>query len=154
MILVSNLSSTQAIVRARALALLARREHSRLELVRKLMARGFELPVIELVLTELAANNWQSEQRFAEAYLHHRSEAGFGPRRIVCELQARGITDFPSLLHDEEAPYWQEKLEYVWHKKYGQATRVIEDNSLKQQRFLLGRGFAPHQVNQLLKRVL
>ena len=64
-------------LRERALRLLARREHSRAELARKLEAAGFAREEIALLLDAFEAKNWLSDQRFAESYVaDHRARAG------------------------------------------------------------------------------
>src|SRR5690606_7790419 len=54
-------------LKARAIAYLSRREHSRLELQRKLAAYSDDAAQIEAVLDELKAQHWQSDERYAEA---------------------------------------------------------------------------------------
>ena len=51
-----------------ALNLLARREHSRVELENKLSKKGFPHEQIERALKQLAANDLQSDQRFLEDF--------------------------------------------------------------------------------------
>ena len=55
-----------ALIRAKAMELLARREHSRLELRQKLMQRGFPTERIESVLDQLVADRLLHEGRYAE----------------------------------------------------------------------------------------
>ena len=63
---------------ATALRLLAIREHSRLELKNKLRKRDYTEEEIQSVLCELQEKNLQSNERFAEAYIHSRQQKGFG----------------------------------------------------------------------------
>ena len=62
----------QALVRT-AVGLLARRDHSRAELLQKLTARGFDITAVEALLDRLAAQRLQSDARFAEIYVRMRS---------------------------------------------------------------------------------
>jgi regulatory protein len=66
--------------------LLARREHSAHELRQKLEKREFDRDEIELALEVLQQNNLQSDARFTESYVNHRTNAGLGPIKIAHEL--------------------------------------------------------------------
>jgi regulatory protein len=77
--------------RDRALALLARREHSERELRRKLVGRGVEADDAKAVVDELAATELVDDGRFAHSLVRRRSEAGYGPRHIAAELATHGI---------------------------------------------------------------
>ena len=81
-----------AAVRAKALELLARREHSRLELRQKLIQRGFSTDRIESALDQLTEEHWLDEARFAELYACGRADKGYGPLRIGRELRERGVS--------------------------------------------------------------
>ncbi len=74
-----------------AIRLLTRREHSRLELVQKLLLRQFEHGEINDVLDKLAEQRLQSDERFAENYVRHRCHRGYGPFRIEQELKQRAV---------------------------------------------------------------
>ena len=80
-------------LRRRAMDLLARREHSRGELARKLRDRfpQADPESVEEVLARLADENLQSDRRFAEEYVRMRMRRGFGWLRIRADLQARGV---------------------------------------------------------------
>ena len=81
-------------VRESALKFLARREHSRGELRRKLSERfGFgERDAIESELSRLSESGLQSDSRFAEMFVRE-SRTKFAPRRIRSELKRRGVSD-------------------------------------------------------------
>ena len=79
-------------LRERALALLARREHSRAELARKLGQAGFATEDIVPLLDEFEARNWLSDQRFAESWVaDHRARAG--SVKLAYDLRQRGVGD-------------------------------------------------------------
>ena len=63
-------------VRASALRLLARREHSSLELQGKLAARGFASEAIAAVLEVLADKQLLSDARFVEEFVAARVQIG------------------------------------------------------------------------------
>ncbi|MDQ3160585.1 MAG: recombination regulator RecX [Pseudomonadota bacterium] len=72
----------------RALGLLTRREHSRVELARKLTSRGVEPDEAHSVVGKLAEAGWQDDMRFAELLVRSRANSGYGPVRIRAELAA------------------------------------------------------------------
>jgi regulatory protein len=75
----------------RAIGLLSRREHSRLELLRKLAARGVAPQEAEAAVAQLAGEGWQDDARFAESLVRSRAGAGYGPVRIRAELATHGL---------------------------------------------------------------
>lgn len=136
--------------RERAIGLLARREHSRLELRQKLLARGYEDPELESLLTDLATERLQSDTRFTEAYVYSRISKGFGPLRIQAELRERGIDD--ELVHrflDRDSGDWFEHARQQWQKRFGKAPKDFKERA-RQARFLQGRGFSPQVIRSVL----
>ena len=75
----------------RALGLLTRREHSRLELARKLAHRGVETGDAKAAIDKLAAAGWQDDARFAASVVRNRASAGYGPAFIRAELGTHGL---------------------------------------------------------------
>ena len=78
---------------ARAIALLARREHSRAELARKLMRRldeGQDRSDVDAVLDELERRRLLSDERFAKSLVRTRAPR-FGEARLKLELKTRGV---------------------------------------------------------------
>ena len=117
-------SSILLLIKQKALALQARREHSQFELKRKLMVRGFPEAVVMQALNWLVEQTWQSDAVFTERYVFRRMQSGYGPLRICTELRARGIGDELInrylLCPDQGAPSreeWQEIIMAVWRKK-------------------------------------
>ena len=78
-------------IRNCALNFLARREHTKLELQRKLNAKGFAANNITEAIDKLEKQGLQSDERFLESYVAMRCKRGFGPIRITKELCERGI---------------------------------------------------------------
>ena len=137
-------------LKGRALRYLSMREHSRLELGRKLSRYAEEGDDIDALLDFLEKNNWLSQERFSESLVHRRA-ARFGNSRIVAELQSHGINgdalaELKSGLADSET----ERAVEVWRRKFGTvATDPAERN--KQMRFLMQRGFSQNAVRTALK---
>ena len=82
---------------ARALGYLARREHSRAELARKLAPHADSTDQLQRLLGELEAKKLLSDRRFTEVLARSRGER-FGAARVRQELRAHGISD--SLVRD------------------------------------------------------
>lgn len=135
-------------LRDHALAYLARREHSRLELARKLEYAGHPQEEIPFLLDELEARNWLSDRRFAESYIadHH---ARSGAVKLAYELRQRGIDDaiIEELLkacRDSEL----ERAREIWRKKFGSPPANMQEKA-KQMRFMQSRGFSLDILCQL-----
>lgn len=77
----------------RALGLLVRREHSRVELTRKLVQRGIEAADAEAAVERLSQAGWQDEERFAHGLVRSRAQAGYGPLHIRAELGTHRLPD-------------------------------------------------------------
>ncbi|OOF63561.1 recombination regulator RecX [Rodentibacter sp. Ppn85] len=73
--------------------LLARREYSEFELRNKMQEKAFSELEIDEVIAHCQQKNWQNDKRFAENYLHYRSQRGYGENRIRQELKhLKGIS--------------------------------------------------------------
>jgi len=138
-----------ASLRERALGYLARREHSRFELARKLEAAGFASEAVEPVLDEFESKGWLSDQRFAESWIaDHR--ARHGRIRLAYDLRQRGVNE--TLIETALAANPDGELERarrVWEKKFGTPPRDPADKA-RQIRFLQGRGFAPEIIRRAM----
>jgi regulatory protein len=139
-------------VRATAMNLLARREHSTQELRDKLLARGFEDDEITPALQTLSREGLLSDERFTESFIHSRVERGTGPLKIRAELRQRGVADevIANWL-DERDQAWLERAEAVRCKKFGAALPVDYKERVRQARFLQYRGFSPEQTRRVLR---
>jgi regulatory protein len=140
--------------RSVALRLLARREHSRLELTRKLLQRQLSKAVIETVLDDYQEQDWLSDERFAEAYARHRIEAGYGLLRITGELSQRGVSDNADILQAMSSQDWCDQAVRLRRKRFGLLDlRGQLEERLRQMRFLQRRGFTQEQINAALDAV-
>lgn len=135
-----------------ALNLLARREHSKAELQKKLLAREFLREEVEEVTAALQSENLQSDERFAEAYINMRANRGFGPARISRELQERGVND--NLISEYLSNIdWQAKAKDVWQKKFRSKYPKDFAERAKQMAFLQYRGFITEQIQVLFTMI-
>ncbi len=126
-----------------ALSLLAQREHSALELTKKLSVKGYAIEEIEIVLVQLVQNNYQSDERFANAFVLMRINQGKGSVLINQQLKQKGIENFDLSTID-----FFELASNVRIKKYGEQLPKNYKEKAKQQRFLQSRGFGFYEINQ------
>jgi len=132
--------------------LLARREHSRLELRKKLQLRSLDSASIDAVLKQLETENLLSDERFCECYVRMRMNRGYGPLRIQAELVERGVNE--SLIAeylDNDKVFWHQQVQQVRLKKFGEEIPRDNKEKARQIRFLQHRGFTFEQINQCLK---
>ena len=120
------------------------------------MQKGFERADIQLVIDDLAANNWQSDDRFAENYTRHRLRKGYGATAIRYELSQKGIDVALNTLNDvllTVADDWLDLLTQTYCKKYGDIEPITRHDWSKRSRFLLQRGFSSSQITQFAKKL-
>lgn len=132
--------------RVAAMDYLARREHTRVELQRKLALKGYEAAEIEAALDRLVEQGLVSDRRFAEAFAEYRAHNGRGPLKIKQELKQHGVSDtiiaevMASLAVD-----WRALAHQVWLKKFGEQPQTLKEKA-RQQRFMQQRGFSYEEV--------
>ena len=133
--------------------LLARREHGRVELTRKLRQRGATPELIEPELDRLTDEGLLSEARYLESFVSYRARSGYGPVRIREELGQRGLVraEIEQALR-ECGIDWREQMENVWQRKFGQLAQTPEERA-KQMRFLQYRGFSSEAIRRALRGI-
>ena len=109
-------------VRKKAMDLLARREHTRAELERKLESAGFEADVVVAVVEALGNEGLQSDTRFVESFVQSRINQGKGPAWLALAAEVR-------------------------QKKFGRAAPADFKDKSRQMRFLQYRGFESDQIH-------
>lgn len=164
-------------LKARALRHLARREHSRAELERKLTAqlnadrhadqrrqgdwpneRHSSPPAdeaetaeqIRRTLDELAARGLLSDARAAESLLASQGRR-FGSRRLKQTLQAKGLD--PELVRStvqQSRTTEYERAQDLWRRRFGQPPADAKEQA-RQMRFLAGRGFDGDIIRRIVK---
>jgi regulatory protein len=157
-------------LKARALQLLAQREHSRLEIRRKLLVHARADAIasaaehnaapsepsepsepaeqVEAVLDWLESHQYLSQERFVESRVHARA-GRFGNVRIRQELAQHAVALSPQAaqaLKDSEF----ERAQAVWARKYGAAPDGLAEHA-RQARFLASRGFSAEVIRRLLR---
>jgi regulatory protein len=131
--------------------LLARREHGRVELTRKLRQRGAPPELIEPELDRLTEEGLLSEARYLESFVSYRARSGYGPVRIREELGQRGLAraDIEQVLR-ECGVDWREQMAEVWRRKFGEQPQDARERA-KQGRFLAYRGYSMDMISRLLR---
>ena len=138
-------------LRHKAMDLLARREHSALELRRKLEAKGNPAEAVVAVVEELQHEGLVSDERFTEAFVRYRQNSGHGPLRIQLELRERGVSDeLSSAYLDFADRQWLTLAEQVRSKRFGTAAPKDYQERARQARFLQYRGFTSDQTRRVL----
>jgi len=137
-------------IKGRALKYLATREHSRMELQRKLAPHAESGEQVDAALDELEARGFLSAERFAESMVH-RKAARFGAARIQAELaQHRLPADIAQAvvrsLRDTELA----RAHALWARRYGEVAQTPQDRA-RQMRFLTARGFSADVVRRVVR---
>ncbi len=129
-----------------ALGLLTRREHSAFELKQKLSLRGFSADVIDDVIHRLFEQGWQSDARYARAYLRMRVARGYGLMAIRAELRQRGVESacVATVIAEAEIDWLACATRQV--ARHYQQPANDRAALLHRYRHLLNRGFSPEQA--------
>ena len=133
-------------LRARALRLLARREHSRAELGRKLAPRAQSPGGLESLLESLEQKKQLSNERFASERARVMSRK-FGAARIRQDLKSKGVDRETIDRISSEGEL--ERASGILKRKYRQPALTREERA-KRMRFLQSRGFSSEIIFQLL----
>jgi len=143
---VNKEADTPAELRARALRLLARREHSRAELSRKLAPRAESPEALQALLDSLEQKKQLSDERFAAERAHVLSRK-FGAVRIRQDLKAKGID--PELVSRVSAEGELDLARAILERKYREPAETRGERA-KRMRFLQSRGFSSEIIFKLL----
>jgi regulatory protein len=133
-------------LRARALRLLARREHSRAELGRKLSRHAEAPEALEVLLTDLEKRKQLSDERFASERTRSLSRK-YGAARIRHDLKAKGVD--AQLIDQVSSEGELERARAILARKYRDPAATREERA-RRMRFLQNRGFSQDVIRQLL----
>jgi len=137
-------------LRARALSYLARREHSRLELEKKLRTHAESEEQLIQLLDALEDKKLLSAQRYADSLIHRKS-GRFGAQRILAEMKQQGMDE--AIRASSAAALKETELQRateVWQKRFGTVPQSWQEKT-KQAAFLQRRGFSISVIRQVLK---
>jgi len=135
-------------LKTRALRLLARREHSRDELARKLSPHAESPEALQSVLDFLVSKNFLSNERFAEVRAHWLARK-YGAAKIRRDLKARGIEEH--LVERVSTEGELERAQAILARKY-RAPATTREERARRARFLQGRGFSGDVIRRLVLR--
>ncbi len=133
-------------LRARALRLLARREHSRSELARKLTRHAQSPEALAVLLLDLEKRKQLSDERFASERAHWLSRK-YGAARIRQDLKSKGVD--PELVGRVSTADDLERARAILERKY-RLPALTRAERAKRMRFLQGRGFSFDVIRSLL----
>lgn len=139
-------------IRRHALFLLTRRDHTSLELRQKLSRKDYPETGIAAVIASLEETGLINAERFAESYSHYRRGKGYGPRRIVMELQAKGIAE--AVIAEQVKitdNAWFTEIRTIWRKHFKGRLPADQRERARQLRFLYNRGFTQDQITSVFK---
>ena len=140
----------------RALGLLVRREHSRQELTRKLVARGIAEEEAVVAVERMSEAGWQDDNRFACSLARTRAAAGYGPLWIRSELTAHGLAGaaveqaFASLAESGDDD-WTARARDLVRRRHGPPGQLSLALQRKASDLLLRRGFSGGTVRAAIR---
>jgi regulatory protein len=140
----------------RALALLVRREHSRKELTRKLLARGIAGEDAATAVERMAQAGWQDDLRFARSLARTRACAGYGPLHIRAELRSHGLAGdavqaaFDALAEAGEDD-WRLRAGELVERRFGALAGAGMAKQRKAADFLVRRGFDGDTIRAVIR---
>jgi regulatory protein len=139
--------ASAAELKARALRYLARREHSRAELSRKLLPFAASQQLLEVLLSELEGRKLLSNHRFAEMRAHVLARK-YGAAKIRQDLKAKGVPE--EIVASVSTEGELERAAAILQKKYRSDAKTREEKA-KRVRFLQSRGFSGDVIYRLIR---
>jgi regulatory protein len=137
-------------LRTRALQYLARREHSRMELRRRLLAHAEPGDDVDVLLDDLVARGWLSEARLAECTARAKARR-FGPLKVVHLLRAKGLGEEIIAAGMRAAGVdGSGGIEAIWASRFRNPP-ADEREKARHVRFLQGRGFPLDEIFRFLR---
>ncbi len=140
------LGASAAELKARALRYLARREHSRAELARKLAPHAQSREALDALLDQLVSRKQLSDERFAEERARRLSRK-YGSAKIRHDLRSKGIAEqiVERIGRGDELA----RARAILSRKYRDAAATREERA-RRARFLQSRGFSMEVIARLL----
>ena len=133
----------------KALDIISRREHSQKELSDKLIKK-FNIPeLVDSVIHGLLEKNLLNDYRYSESYVVARKRKGFGPKKIMYELIARGVIENIAYKAIENEGGWKDAALKVFNKKFKKGKAMDFKELNKQKTFLQNRGFSFEEIDSV-----
>ena len=136
-------------LKARALRHLARREHTRKELARKLAPHAESGAALDVLLDALAAKQHLSDARYAEARTRQLSRK-YGAAHIALDLRGKGLSDETIAAATAAAGVSElERAVAILRRKF-RAPAASREEHARRARFLQSRGFSYEVITSAL----
>jgi len=133
-----------------AAALLARRDHPRAALERRLLEQGYEAAAVAALLDELVGQRVVDDARYAERYVGYHAGRGLGPERIRRELADLGVAADVVRAALESGPDWAALARAQRVRRFGSGAPASWAEKGRQARFLQYRGFSTDHIRSAL----
>lgn len=131
----------------KAMRLLAARSRSRRELAQRLLAAGFEEPLVDTVGDRLEELGLLNDVEFARQLSRSRAQAGWSSTRIAAELHSKGVdVDVAGEAIDDltDLGSEEERACRLAEARAGKSRDLDRRKALqKVVRYLLGKGYEP-----------
>lgn len=137
-----------------AIQLLSRRDHGRIELYHKLMAKGFDDNEVEQAVQACEQYGYLDDMRYTQGMIRHHIAKGHGEQRIYQSLKQKQVDE--SIIAEQLAALdmnWFELAKSTAERKFGiSPEEPVKDPKVyaKQVRFLQYRGFNFEQIQYAL----
>ena len=133
-------------LKVRALRHLARREHSRAELARKLSPHAESPQALDNVLDDLASRKQLSDERYADVRANWLSRK-YGAAKIRQDLKAHGVAE--AVIDRVSTDGDLERAKAIVTRKYREPATTREEKA-RRARFLQSRGFSYEIIRKAL----
>ena len=137
------------VVYNKALDIISRTAHSQKELTRKLLDKFSEEEIVNSVINNLVKKNLLNDTRYSEAYVVSRKRKGFGPKKILYELIARGVIENIAYEAIENEGGWKDAALKAFNKKFKKGKSMDFKELNKQKTFLQNRGFSFEEIDSV-----
>lgn len=138
---------------ARAAAYCSLSEHCPYEVEEKLRQWGADVEQVELIICYLEEENYLSEQRYVEAYVHDKLHIqGWGRQKISMMLAAKRVDKTlvrEALEAIREEEYLAVLARVAEQKRHSLRGEDEEQLKAKLYRYLMGRGFTYGEIQQV-----
>lgn len=143
--------------RAAALRFLKIRPRSVFELRQKLAGKGFEPQEIEEVLGYLESIDLLNDRTFTASWIRYRLARPFGFRRIITELNQKGIDAevIAAAVTAAKSEYAESEVILEVARRRARVLAGIEPQKKKKRMadYLLRRGFSTDEVMKVIKKI-
>ena len=107
--------------------------------LKKLIKKGFQIPIIREVIKELEENNYLSDERYSYEYIRMRKKKGYGEKNFF-ELLNKGVDKKIIQENLKDFKDEEEVLIKAVEKKVNSEYLLDENKKLKLMRFFSSRG--------------